>query len=76
MTGDDPPQPFLDLQRPRIVRRVVAAELLRRAFVALPDPPKWTRSSIHGTYGTADQWPGRRPEFRHGCANEGTSAQR
>ena len=26
MTGDDPPQPFLDLRRPRIARRVIAAE--------------------------------------------------
>ncbi|GAA4116108.1 DEAD/DEAH box helicase [Knoellia locipacati] len=64
MTGDDPPQPFLDLQRPRIVRRVVAAELLRRAFLSLQDPPKWTRSSIHGTYGTTADWPGRRPEIQ------------
>ncbi|MGB7450242.1 MAG: DEAD/DEAH box helicase [Ornithinimicrobium sp.] len=57
MTGDDPPQPFLDLQRPRIVRRVVAAELLRRAFLALPDPPQWTRESIHGTFGSTESWP-------------------
>ena len=34
MTGDDPPQPFLDLKRVRIVRRVVAAEVLRLAFRA------------------------------------------
>ncbi|MBF4766613.1 DEAD/DEAH box helicase [Nocardioides agariphilus] len=57
MTGDEPPQPFLDLRRPRIVQRVVAAELLRRAFLSLPNPPEWTRHSIHGTFGEASEWP-------------------
>ena len=57
MTGDVPPQPFLDLQRPRIVRRVIAAELLRRAFRALPNPPKWTPDSLHGTFGSTEKWP-------------------
>ncbi|MEV4826807.1 DEAD/DEAH box helicase [Micromonospora sp. NPDC049257] len=56
MTGDVPPQPFLDLQRTRIARRVVAAELLRRAFaVCLPKPVR-TRESIHGIFGVRDQW--------------------
>src|ERR1700744_1035238 len=31
MTGDVPPQPFLDLRRPRIAQRVIAAELLRQS---------------------------------------------
>jgi len=56
MTGDDPPQPFLDLRRPRIAQRVIAAELLRRAFRALPDAPEWTAASIHGTFGTVGDW--------------------
>lgn len=56
MTGDIPPQPFLDLRRPRIVRRVVAEELLRRAFLSLPEPPAWTGESIHGTFGVTGDW--------------------
>lgn len=64
MTGDDPPQPFLDLQRPRIVRRVVAAELLRRSFLALLSPPEWTRGSIHGTFGKAADWATSRSEIQ------------
>ena len=36
MTGDIPSQPFLDLDQVRIVKRVLAAELLRRAFLELP----------------------------------------
>lgn len=60
MTGDDPPQPFLDLRRPRIIQRVVAAELLRRSFATLADSPEWTPGSIHGTFGSTAEWPGRR----------------
>lgn len=58
MTGDEPPQPFLDLARPRIVRRVIASELLRRAF--LGTGAEWRSESNHGTFGTVEQW----PEFR------------
>lgn len=56
MTGDVPPQPKLDLSRAEIVRRVVAAECLRRAFLALPSPPAWSPESTHGAFGLADKW--------------------
>jgi len=58
MTGDTPPQPFLDLERTRIARRVVAAELLRRAFAASTPAPVRAPDSIHGIFGTRDQWAG------------------
>ena len=58
MTGDVPPQPFLDLRRPRIAQRVIAAELLRRAFLKVDQPPEWTPKSIHGTFGPTAAWPG------------------
>ena len=57
MTGDIPPQPFLDLERERIVQRVIAAECLRQAFLSLPESPKWTGDSIHGTFGLIEKWP-------------------
>ena len=56
MTGDVPPQPFLDLRRPRIAQRVIAAELLRRAFLQAEHPPAWTPKSIHGTFGPTALW--------------------
>lgn len=56
MTGDIPPQPFLDLRRRRIVERVIAAGLLRRAFKALSEPPEWTADSIHGSFGRSEDW--------------------
>lgn len=62
MTAADPPPPFIDLSRPRIVRRVIAAELLRRAFLAQPNPPKRTGDSIHGTFGLTKDWRTRRPD--------------
>jgi DEAD/DEAH box helicase domain-containing protein len=57
MTGDIPPQPFLDLKRERIVQRVIAAECLRQAFLSIPHPPKRTGASIHGTFGLIEEWP-------------------
>lgn len=61
ITGDDPPQPYLDLSRDRIVRRVVAAEVLRRAFRGLPKPPAPSADSIHGTFGRVDEWASHKP---------------
>jgi len=61
MTGDIPPQPFLDLARRRIIQRVVASECLRSAFHSLPDKPAWTPDSNHGTFGQIPEWRSFRP---------------
>lgn len=55
ITGDIPPQPYLDLSRPEIVTRVAAAECLRRAFASLGEPPAGT-ASTHGAFGKAAEW--------------------
>lgn len=55
ITGDTPPQPYLDLSRPEIVSRVVAAETLRRAFNALTEPPSRS-ASTHGAFGATSSW--------------------
>lgn len=65
ITGDAPPQPFLDTRRDRILKRVASAELLRRAFQALPDPPRRTGDSIHGVFGRSEEWFDRRERVRH-----------
>jgi DEAD/DEAH box helicase domain-containing protein len=65
-TGDPPPQPYLDLRREQVVRRVIASELLRRAFLALPSELKgdsWideNKQSTHGEFGRATNWSTRR----------------
>ncbi len=58
MTGDAPPQPYLDLARTEIAKRVIAAELLRRAYAALPDSlrPARTSKSTHGVFGKSAEW--------------------
>jgi DEAD/DEAH box helicase domain-containing protein len=56
ITGDVPPQPKLDLSRVEIIKRVAAAECLRRAFLALPAPPGRTHESTHGAFGLAKDW--------------------
>lgn len=63
MTGDLPPQPRLDLARVTVVQRVVAAELLRKAFLSLSDPPEWSPESLHGSFGTVDEWPTYQPHI-------------
>ena len=58
MTGDLPPQPYLDLKQKKIVKRIVTSELLRRAFLALPPDrrPKRVSSSTHGAFGEVNDW--------------------
>ena len=56
ITGDKPPQPYLDLSRPEVITRVVSAELLRRAFLSLDPPPSGSGASVHGAFGAADAW--------------------
>ncbi|MBY6188303.1 DEAD/DEAH box helicase [Marinobacter hydrocarbonoclasticus] len=56
ITGDVPPQPYLDLKRVEIIRRVVTAELLRRAFKQLSNAPNSSGASTHGTFGKAEHW--------------------
>ena len=55
ITGDPPPQPYLDMGIP-ILRRAAAAECLRRAFLSLEICPRSTSSSIHGAFGLNDEW--------------------
>jgi DEAD/DEAH box helicase domain-containing protein len=55
ITGDVPPQPYLDLRRDEIIKRVVASEVLRRAFSSLETPPD-KGPSTHGNFGYARDW--------------------
>lgn len=64
ITGDLPPQPFLDLGRRRVVQRVIAAECLREAFLTLKNGPRWSAASSHGTFGQVDGWDGARGSVR------------
>jgi ATP-dependent helicase YprA (DUF1998 family) len=61
ITGDPPPAPYLDLDRPQILQRMFNKELLRRAFAEnLGDDEIELGVNVHGQFGTVGDW------FRHG----------
>jgi Lhr-like helicase len=62
ITGEPPPAPYLDLKRIEIVRRVLAAEILRRAFRPLVHENDYdVGTNVHGQFGTVAAWPKHRP---------------
>ena len=69
ITSDPPPQPYLDLRREEIVRRVLNAEILRRAFAqhfsdALREGTDKERGdNVHGQFGLAEDWPTRKEQI-------------
>ena len=63
ITSDPPAAPYLDLESTRIVRRVVHAEALRRAFSSLPDSFDVGRN-VHGRFGSTEDWPKWRERIR------------
>jgi DEAD/DEAH box helicase domain-containing protein len=56
ITGDKPPQPYLDIANVEIIRRVISSELLRRAFMSLGGSAIRSGSSTHGAFGQAHEW--------------------
>ena len=68
ITGDPPPVPFLSMSQLEIVRRLLAKECLRRAFMAAD--VHWWDSPIppdsHGEFGKVEDW--RNNETRRDCA--------
>jgi len=61
ITSDPPPQPYLDLERFEIVRRVLNAEALRRAFQDhLDGITEAGGANVHGQFGNVSDWQARR----------------
>ncbi len=58
MTSDNPPEPFLQMDRKNVVIRVINAEVLRRAFAAIPEGirPDRNGDDIHGSFGKTGEW--------------------
>lgn len=55
ITGDPPPRPFLDTGRQTVVRRGVAAEVLRLAFHSASVKVSAVHN-VHGNFGSVEQW--------------------
>lgn len=61
ITSDPPPTPYLDLERIEILRRVLSAEALRRAFKAAVNFDDHEKNvNVHGQFGRVDRWDDRR----------------
>ncbi len=56
ITADPPPQPYVDVSRTAILRRVLVKEVLRKAFVDLHLFPAGQADSVHGEFGPALAW--------------------
>tara|TARA_R110000751_G_scaffold123489_2_gene224385 strand:- start:3735 stop:9791 length:6057 start_codon:yes stop_codon:yes gene_type:complete len=64
ITGDAPPTPFLTMGQERIFKRLLAKEILRRAYVEKEiDITSDEKSSVHGEFGSVDRWSVYKPEI-------------
>lgn len=59
ITGDLPPAPYVDVAREDILKRSLAAEFLRRAFLAVGGEVEEHSggSNAHGQFGEVSRWP-------------------
>jgi Lhr-like helicase len=58
ITGDAPPTPFLTMGQPRIFRRLLSKEILRKAFLTIETNVNndEDKPSVHGDFGKTDNW--------------------
>ena len=57
ITGDAPPTPFLTMGQERIFKRLLAKEILRKAYIDKAiDITADEKSSVHGEFGSVDSW--------------------
>jgi hypothetical protein len=78
ITNELPPQPYLDLSRPEILRRAAAAEALRIAFrhIDQTDPGFDPGDNTHGQFGAVAAWGTARPGVERGLATHRDEVER
>jgi Lhr-like helicase len=59
ITAEPPPEPYVDVTRPEIAKRVINKEVLRRVFAALAVAS--SGDNVHGEFDTVANWPTHRP---------------
>jgi ATP-dependent helicase YprA (DUF1998 family) len=74
ITSDAPPQPYVDMRRESIIKRVLAKEMLRQAFAAL-NLFGGGGESVHGEFGAAAAWNQPPPQPPAGGPPGATTAQ-
>ena len=75
ITSDAPPQPYVDMRRESIIKRVLAKELLRQAFATLTLFAGGAGESVHGEFGSAAAWNQLPPQPPVGGPPGATTAQ-
>jgi Lhr-like helicase len=74
ITGDPPPPPYLDLDRPQILKRMFNKELLRRAFAGSSNEDDGERGiNVHGQFGAVGDWAGRNSRLVQGWIDTSTA---
>lgn len=58
ITGDPPPQPFIAANQIRIIKRLLAKEVLRQAFGSLNLFEGEKGKNVHGEFGSVSNWDG------------------
>jgi hypothetical protein len=56
ITAEPPPQPYVDMRRPEILRRVLVKEVLRQAFIDENLFIGQGGENVHGEFGDVDDW--------------------
>lgn len=57
ITNDPPPTPFLTMNQERILKRLLAKEILRKAYIdEAIDITRDRKSSVHGEFGSTENW--------------------
>ena len=74
ITSDPPPQPYVDMRREVIIQRVLAKEILRHAFTSL-SLFGGSSDSVHGEFGTVENWNQPPPQTPPGALPTATTAQ-
>jgi len=75
ITADPPPQPYVDMRRESIIKRVLAKELLRKAFAAHSLFAAGGGENVHGEFGTAAAWSQPAPQLPTGTPPGTTTAE-
>lgn len=76
ITGDAPPTPFLTMGQERIFKRLLAKEILRRAYIGKDiDITSDEKSSVHGEFGSIDSWDAYKTEITDWINNNRTSIE-
>jgi hypothetical protein len=73
--SDVPPQPYVDMRRSSIIKRVLVKEMLRQAFSALSLFTAGGGESVHGEFGSATAWNLPPAQTPPGCAPGTTTVQ-